>query len=85
VISLDNRGGNYFFVTGWSTFIDRKDAAPEWIGGNLRKSLQTSRDLLREWGDSSLRAEKSVAESKKSGSICMEFWGRAQETYGFKC
>lgn len=84
VISMDNRGGSYFSVTGWSTFIDRKDATPDWIGGNLKKALQTSRDLLTEWGNTSLRAERSVVESKKSGPLYMEFWGRVQETYGFK-
>ncbi len=64
VISMDNRGGSFFSVTGWSTFIDRKDATPEWIGENLKKALQTSRDLLTEWGNSPLRAEKVLLKVK---------------------
>lgn len=83
VISMDNRGGSYFSVTGWSAFINREEAIPEWIGANLKKALQTSRDLLMEWGNSSLRAEKSKVEAKKSGPLYMAFWTRVQEKYGF--
>ncbi|MBS1072947.1 hypothetical protein JK222_14780 [Gluconobacter cerinus] len=84
VISMDNRGGSFFSVTGWSTLIDRKEATPEWIGENLKKALQTSRDLFMEWGGLPLPQDKIDAEHKKSGPLFMEFWGRVQETYGFK-
>ncbi|MFT8402780.1 MAG: hypothetical protein ABF932_02215 [Gluconobacter potus] len=84
VISMDRRGGSFFSVTGWSTFIDRKDATPEWIGENLRKALKTSRDLVMEWGGYPLPQDKIDAEKKKSGPLYMEFWGRVWEKYGFK-
>lgn len=84
VISMDKRGGSFFSVTGWSTFIDRKDATPQWIGENLKKALQTSRDLFMEWGGLPLPQDKIDAEHKKSGPLFMEFWGRVQHKYGFK-
>jgi len=84
VISMDNRGGSFFSVTGWSTFTDRKDATPEWIGENLRKALETSRDLFMEWGKYPLPQDKIDAEKKKSGPLYMEFWGQVREKYGFK-
>ncbi|QEH96802.1 hypothetical protein [Gluconobacter thailandicus] len=84
VISMDRRGGSFFSVTGWSTFIDRKEATPEWMGENLKKALQTSRDLSMEWGKYPLPQDKIDAEHKKSGPLYMEFWGHVQETYGFK-
>ncbi|WP_252345667.1 hypothetical protein [Gluconobacter sp. P1C6_b] len=84
VISMDRRGGSFFSVTGWSTFIDRKDATPEWIGENLRKALETSRDFVMEWNEDPLPRDKMAAESKKSGPLYMEFWGQVREKYGFK-
>jgi len=69
VISMNNRGGSYFSVTGWSTFIDRKEATPELIGENLKKSLQTSRDLFMEWGGLPLPQDKIDAEHKKSALV----------------
>lgn len=84
VISMDNRGGSFFSVTGWSTFIDRKNITPLWIGENLKKALQTSRDLFMEWGEYPLPQDKIDAEGKKSGPLYMEFWNCIQEKYGFK-
>lgn len=84
VISMDNRGGSFFSVTGWSAFIDRNEATPEWIGENLKKALETSRDLFMEWGGYPLPQEKIDAEHKKSAPLYMEFWTRVQERYGFK-
>ncbi|GBQ98186.1 hypothetical protein AA23498_3133 [Acetobacter nitrogenifigens DSM 23921 = NBRC 105050] len=84
VISMDNRGGSYFSVTGWSTFIDRKEATPQWIGKNLMKALRTSKDLFMQWGKYPLPQDKIDAERKKSGPLYMEFWGRVREKYGFK-
>jgi len=84
VISMDTRGGSFFSTTGWSTFIDHKDANPEWIGENLRKALETSRDYVVEWGEYPLPREKNLEEDKKSFPIYMDFWTRVQEKYGFK-
>ena len=85
VISMDKRGGSFFSVTGWSTFIDRKEATPKRIGENLKKALETSRDYVAEWGNCDpLLAEKYSIENKKSGALYMEFRTRVQEKYGFR-
>ena len=84
VISMDTRGGSFFSTTGWSTFIDHKDANPEWIGENLRKALETSRDYVVEWGEYPLPREKNLRKTKNLFLSIWIFGHVFQEKYGFK-
>lgn len=74
-------GGSHFSRTGWSTYIDRAGATPEWIGENFRKSLQAS-EYFKTPGVPFPRGT-SAKVNAECGPLMLAFWGKLAEEFRF--
>ncbi|MBS0984550.1 hypothetical protein JK220_15605 [Gluconobacter cerinus] len=75
-------GGSYFSRTGWSTFIDRNSATPEWIGENFRRSIQSS-EYFNTPGVPFPKGTSARVNSECE-PLKLDFWGKIAEEFKFK-
>jgi len=75
-------GGSHFSRTGWSSYIDRAGATPEWIGENFRKSIQSS-EYFKTPGVPFPR-ETIAKVNAECGPLRLAFWGKLAEAFRFK-
>ncbi|MEJ5143540.1 hypothetical protein [Gluconobacter albidus] len=74
-------GGSHFSRTGWSTYIDRADATPGWIGENFRQSIQSS-EYFKTPGVPFPR-EAIAKVNAECDPLMLAFWGKLAEEFRF--